>query len=93
MSIKSYCFTGYLFHHLAATRYIRYIDIISSLKKYYLAECENWMRNCPARTITTFEVASKFTYTFAKTATVVNVLGVFIGIWSFNDDLFSDFDI
>lgn len=64
----------------------------SPLKRYYSAECENWMRNHPGRTITTFQVASIFTPAFAKTATVANAMEGFkvTGIWPFNDGIFSD---
>lgn len=66
----------------------------SPLKKYYSAECENWMRNHPGRTITTFQVASIFTPAFAKTATIANAMEGFkvTGIWPFNGALFSDVD-
>lgn len=66
----------------------------SPLKKYYAAECENWLRNHPGRTITTFQIAAIFTPAYAKTATIANAIEGFkvTGIWPFKSDIFSDID-
>lgn len=66
----------------------------SSLKKYYAAECENWMRNHPGRTITTFQVATIFAPAYSKTASVANAIEGFkvTGIHPFNNNLFSETD-
>lgn len=66
----------------------------SPLKKYYSVECENWMRNHPGRTITTFQITSIFAPAYAKTATIANAIEGFkvTGIWPFNNEIFSDAD-
>lgn len=68
--------------------------IHNSLKIFYSAECEKWMRNHPGRAITTYQIASILTPAFLKAATTAKAIESFkiTGICTFNPDIFRDED-
>ena len=68
--------------------------IHNSLKIYYAAECEKWMRNHAGRLVTVYKIAQILTPAYLKAATPANAIQSFkiSGIQPFNPDIFSEED-
>lgn len=68
--------------------------IHNSLKIFYAAECEKWMRNHPGRGITVYQIARILTPAYLKAATPSNAIQSFkiSGIQPFNPDIFGEED-
>ena len=70
------------------------VSVYGPLKRYYNAECGNWMINKPGRKITLYEVSEILGKSYAKAFTLENATAGFqkTGIYPFNDDIFKEVD-
>ena len=70
------------------------VTFMKPLMTYYTQDVEKWLRNHPARVVTTFQIAGLFSAAYLRASTPVTAINSFrkTGLWPLDRDVFQDCD-